>query len=150
MTAARSGPLGVLTTKGDLPGVVTAGDLDRLAVGADGKSLIADAASTLGFKWDFAGNTVRLVSGAAIAVNANDVRLIVDVRAALATVQLPSPATFGHSLIIFCRGDPSTFSLTALRNAAEKCNDVAADYSQFSSYHATTFTPDGTDWWVSA
>lgn len=50
MAAVRDGALGVLTTKGDLLGILTGGDVERLSVGADGQVLVADSPSTLGLK----------------------------------------------------------------------------------------------------
>ena len=44
-----------LGTKGDLAGIDAAGLRQALNVGTDGKVLTADAASTLGFKWETAG-----------------------------------------------------------------------------------------------
>jgi hypothetical protein len=51
MAAPREGSLGVLDAKGDTLGVTSAKDVERLAVGADGEVLTADAASALGIKW---------------------------------------------------------------------------------------------------
>ena len=42
----------VQTTVGDLPGIASGGVMERLAVGADGKVLVAASGETVGMKWD--------------------------------------------------------------------------------------------------
>jgi hypothetical protein len=52
MATPRIGSTGVIEAKGDLPGF-DGSNLDRLAVGANGKILIADSTQPLGMRWDF-------------------------------------------------------------------------------------------------
>lgn len=62
MVAARKGPLGVLTTKGDFLGVDGNAELDRVPIGADGAMPVADATEAVGWRWAAAG-AVALPSG---------------------------------------------------------------------------------------
>src|SRR4029450_3166643 len=75
--AANGIPPGIVDAKGDLIGA-SANDVPaRLAVGADGQTLVADAASPLGLKWAAApsglppvagheGHWLKVVGGAAV------------------------------------------------------------------------------------
>lgn len=63
MVAARKGPLGVLTTKGDFLGVDGNAELDRVPIGADGSMPVADATEAVGWRWAAGAGAAALPTG---------------------------------------------------------------------------------------
>ena len=90
--------LSPITTKGDLIIGDNSGNTMRLAIGADGKVLTADAASTGGIKWETVvgggGYTVHEIDNTdspyTISETSGEVVILVDTSAGAVTVNLPT------------------------------------------------------------
>lgn len=87
------------------------------------------------------------VSSSPYSITATDFILRVDTSAAR-TINLPNPATTRRIEIKDVTGGAETNNITIARFAAEKIENVAANYTVAIAYAHITLLSDGTDWWV--
>lgn len=125
-----------------------------LAVGRSRVSLFSED----GLNWTSSDAEVMTIWGSdAIPVTTafnfsdypNGAILLIDT-AAVGTIsgQLPIPVRGLIYTVKDIQGNLSTNAFTALRAAAEKIENVAADYIFDANYGALTLFCDGTDWWI--
>lgn len=108
-------PTSLVTAKGDIIAATASGAVDNVAVGTDGQTLIADAASTAGVKWQDEIHIDTVVSSATPTPTIAGRRNLFTVTALEADAELQNPTgtkANGDTLLIRIKDDGSARALT--------------------------------------
>lgn len=120
-----------LTSKGDLLVGLAAHDLQRLAVGADGTSLVADSTQATGVKWGAPG----ALASASAKITAGDYTISTGSFAAVDATNLNFTITTGaHRVLITVTATGSNASANAIT-----CLDVAIDGTRVGGTQGLAF-----------
>jgi hypothetical protein len=141
-------PQGIVTAKGDL--LTYAAVPAKLAVGADGQTLVADSTQTTGLKWTAgpASDTVNVTTKTAnYNATATDAVILGDATGASFTVTLPQASTVPGKRLCVKKLDSTAHTVTIAAHAGDLVEGSATQVLSQPG-QAVTIISDATNWYL--